>query len=202
MTANELETVLRGVGVTAIRARNWAPRLVEAFAKAELTTPLRVGHFLAQILHESANLVYSEEIWGPTPAQRRYEGRRDLGNTQRGDGHRFRGRGPIQLTGRSNYARFTAWLNENGFKTNVVTHPDLVASPQFGALAAVWFWTRNNLNQKADAGDRVADVRAVTRVVNGGYNGVDDRIRKFSAAMLHIRKIASFRGDKLPFHVC
>jgi putative chitinase len=67
----------------------------------EVTTPLRQAAFLAQLAHESGQFRFMEEIWGPTPAQRRYEGRRDLGNIQPGDGFRYKGRGPIQITGRA-----------------------------------------------------------------------------------------------------
>lgn len=198
MTDNDLRAVLTAVGVTSSRAAAWAGPLSKAFAIADITTPLRVGHFLAQLLHESAALKYKQEIWGPTSAQRRYEGRRDLGNVVAGDGYRFRGRGPIQLTGRANYAQFNSWLSERGIAADVVNNPDLVATYEYGSLAACFFWATRNLNRIADRGDDVDEVTAITRVVNGGRNGLADRIRWFVQVMMAVRKIPSYRGDALP----
>lgn len=203
MTAAHLENVLIGAGVSRARAARWSPALYDATQRACINTPLRLGHFLAQVLHESHNLIYEAEVWGPTAAQKRYEGRRDLGNTVKGDGYRFRGRGPIQLTGRANYTRFNAWLRTLGVSGDVVANPDLLLRPAYGALAAAWFWSVGNstgrsLNAVADRGDDKDEVQAITRVVNGGYNGLSDRVARFVRVMLPIRKIPSYTGDNNP----
>src|SRR5438552_406834 len=93
--------------------------LQRAMAEFAINTFLREAAFLAQIAHESAELRFMEEIWGPTPAQRGYEGRADLGNTQPGDGKRFKGRGPIQLTGRANYRSYGQRLG-----VDLESHPE------------------------------------------------------------------------------
>jgi putative chitinase len=136
----------------------------------------RRRHFLAQVAHESGGLVHVREIWGPTKAQRRYEGRRDLGNIYPGDGRKYPGRGPIQLTGRANARNFTKAIRAviptaPDFEVN----PELLELPGWGALAAGWFWNSHGLNFIADRGD----VKACSRVVNGGYNGLEDRKRYF-----------------------
>lgn len=136
-----------------------------------ITTPLRVCHFLAQVCHESGGFRYSKELWGPTEAQRRYEGRKDLGNVKDGDGYLFRGRGYIQLTGRDNYRRYSQFMD-----VNFEASPDMVAELPYAIDVAGWFWETRRINKAADAGD----IRAVTKLVNGGTNGLDDRIRYFN----------------------
>lgn len=114
----------------------------------------RLRAFLAQIGHESGQLKYPVELWGPTPAQVRYEGRKDLGNVVKGDGYKYRGRGHIQITGRDNYTRFDKWLHDNGILKDgesVVDNPDMVSErPELTVLCAVYFWDREKLNELAD----------------------------------------------------
>lgn len=124
----------------------------------------RAVMFLAQLGHESAGLRYFEEIASGAA----YEGRKDLGNTEPGDGKRFKGRGPIQLTGRANYRRFGNLLGEDLEK-----NPKRAADPDVGFRVAVMYWTDRGLNAWADAGD----FRRITREINGGYNGMADRER-------------------------
>jgi len=127
---------------------------------------------LAQCSHETGGGRHMSEIWGNTLAQQRYEGRRDLGNTQPGDGYRYRGRGYIQLTGRYNYRRAGEALG-----LPLEQNPDLVESPDIAAKTAVWYW-------KQDVQPRIRDwddVAAITRIVNGGYNGLDDRESRYAA---------------------
>jgi predicted chitinase len=151
----------------------YLPFLNEAMKDHEINTPLRASAFLAQLAHESAELKYMEEIWGPTAAQKRYEGRKDLGNTQLGDGKRFKGRGPIQLTGRANYKTFGELLG-----VDFVGNPDLAATPEWGFLTAALYWKRKGLNELADVGD----FKTITKRINGGYNGLADRERYYEVA--------------------
>ena len=170
----------RIMNCTPYRARKYHPHLLNTMRKYSINTPLRMMHFLAQLGHESGGLRYVEEIW-PNPRldargvaqsgnrwQVRYEGRADLGNTQVGDGYRFRGRGLIQLTGRANYRSFGKAIGQNltsGSNMNKVSRVPL------SVLVAGWFWNSRVLNSLADKDD----VRGITRRINGGYNGLADR---------------------------
>lgn len=138
--------------------------LVAGMTRYKITSDLRMAHFIAQLAHESAAFRFAEELASGDA----YEGRADLGNTQPGDGRRFKGRGLIQLTGRANYA---AYSEASG--VDYVAKPQLLASDPFAAVdVACWFWNSRKLNALADADD----VKAVTRRINGGFNGLDDRI--------------------------
>ena len=146
--------------------RFFAP-LVAAMTAAEMASPLRRSHFLAQVGHESGELRYTEEIASGAA----YEGRKDLGNTQPGDGARFKGRGLIQLTGRANYVAFGRSVATDFTQGEA---PKRIADEAALAIqAAVWFWQTHALNLLADKDD----VLAITRKVNGGTNGLDDRKR-------------------------
>ena len=133
--------------------------------------PLRLAHFMAQLLHESGSFRWMEEIWGPTAAQRGYEGRADLGNVVPGDGYRFKGRGPIQLTGRANYRRYGQRIG-----IALEEHPEIAAIPSIGLWTALEYWRDRDLNALADRND----VEAITRKVNGGLNGFSDRKAKLA----------------------
>jgi putative chitinase len=131
----------------------------------QINTPLRMAHFLAQVGHESLSLTYTEEL----ASGEAYEGRQDLGNTEQGDGKRFKGRGFIQLTGRNNYQ---AYSNESGLDLMKSGNETLISTVPANALdVSLWFWKRQNLNTRAD----LDDLRGITRRVNGGYNGLEDR---------------------------
>jgi putative chitinase len=134
-----------------------------------LDNGLRLAHFMGQCAHESGGFRYMEEIADGSA----YEGRADLGNTEPGDGRRFKGRGPIQLTGRANYRAF-------GRRAGIAfeRHPEIVALPSIGLLVACLYWDSRNLNALADADD----LEAVTRAINGGVNGLPDRRRRTEAA--------------------
>jgi len=147
--------------------------LMQAMKDFGIDTPLRQAHFLAQIMHESGGLRYTKELWGPTDAQKRYEGRKDLGNTEPGDGFKFRGRGLIQTTGRANYERVGKAL---GF--NLINNPDGLADVSLACRSAAYFWYDNDLNDLADHDDIVR----VTRRVNGGKNGLEDRTKYLTRA--------------------
>jgi len=144
------------------------------YEKLGLNRPHRLAQLVAQIMHESARFKYDRELWGPTPAQKRYETRTDLGNTAAvdGDGYLYRGRAGIQITGKSNYRQFTEWCKAR-FKSapDFVKDPDLVNTDPWEGLAALWYWETRKLNTHADRGD----INTVTRVINGGHNGLRDR---------------------------
>ncbi len=163
VTADQLRAIVPDAGG---RAGLYAAPLSAAMARFAITTPQRAAAFLAQVGHESGQLRYAKEIWGPTPAQARYEGRADLGNTQSGDGKRFMGRGLIQITGRANYISCGA-----GLGLDLVSHPELLEQPEGACLSAGWFWSTRHLNDLADAGM----FTAITRRINGGENGLVDR---------------------------
>lgn len=166
----------------------YLPHLQAAMAEFAITTMLREAAFLAQVAHESAEFRFMEEIWGPTPAQRRYEPvtslSKMLGNTQPGDGKRFKGRGPIQLTGRANYKTFGDKLG-----VDLVGNPALAATPEVAFRIAGLYWQTRGLNPLADA----QNFREITRRINGGFNGLADREKYYARAK---RVLSS--GDAAP----
>ena len=127
-----------------------------------ITTPLRKAHFIAQIAHESDAFNTNEEYASGAA----YEGRKDLGNTKTGDGVKFKGRGLIQVTGRSNYAACGQALG-----VDLISNPQRLAEYDLACLSAGWFWDKMRLNGDAD----VDDVMTITRLINGGTNGLADR---------------------------
>ncbi len=152
------------------KARQVLPHLNKAMQEAQINTPKRQAAFLAQLAHESGELRYFEEIASGAA----YEGRRDLGNTQPGDGVRFKGRGPIQLTGRSNYRAAGRALG-----IDLEHNPKRAADVDVGFRTAAWFWNSRGLNKYADAGN----FREVTRRINGGYNGLSSREAYYRRAL-------------------
>lgn len=151
-----------------------------AMRAAQITNVERAAMFAAQLGHESVGLKYMREI--ATGAE--YEGRADLGNTRPGDGVRYAGRGPVQLTGRANYRAFTRWAQANGHTTlDFEAQPELLEEPQWGFLAAAYYWAaaRPQINHLADAGD----LEGVTRAINGGLNGLEDRRARYQKALTY-----------------
>lgn len=167
------------------------------FNKFNVNTQLRLAHFLGQLQHESGlkpieeNLRYSAkrltEVFGkyfPTLeianqyamqpqkiANRVYSGRMGNGNEASGDGYRFRGRGFLQITGRNNYTALTKWAKANGIDADYVNNPDLLLRESDALIAALWFWTANDLNKYADKDD----ILTITKRINGGLTGINDR---------------------------
>lgn len=133
----------------------------------------RVAAFIAQVGHESGQFRWVREIWGPTVQQAGYEGRADLGNTAKGDGSKYRGRGLIQITGRANYAECGEAL-----ALDLINKPELLELPQNAAMSAAWFWSTRGLNTLADA----CDFAKITRRINGGLNGLEDRLALWERA--------------------
>ena len=134
----------------------------------------RVAAFIAQIGHESGQLKYVKEIWGPTKAQAKYEGRVDLGNTVQGDGSKYRGRGLIQITGRANYKACGEAL-----ALDLINEPELLEKPQHACMSAAWFWASRGLSTLADAGQ----FDKITQRINGGQNGAADRQALYARAL-------------------
>jgi putative chitinase len=130
--------------------------------KYGITTPSRIAHFFAQAAHESAHFATLEEYASGAA----YEGRKDLGNTQPGDGKRYKGRGIFQLTGRANYRVFG-----NRIGQDLEDNPELASTGEISVQTALEYWKDRKLNGYAD----VDDVVAVTKRINGGTNGLDDR---------------------------
>jgi predicted chitinase len=145
--------------------------------KYNINNKLRIAHFLSQTMHESGGFRWLREIWGPTEAQKTYElpfkKAKELSNIQPGDGFKYRGRGLIQLTGRGNYQKFTHEVGKD-FGVDFVEHPELLEQSPYAVLAAGWYWSSRNINAAADQDD----FARVTKLVNGGTNGIEDR-RKY-----------------------
>ena len=172
------------IEVYKLSVENLVEAINETATRYEINTSLRLSHFLAQIEHESHYFNTTEEYASGSA----YEGRNDLGNTQTGDGKRFKGRGLIQLTGRTNYEKYSKYI-KNEFKEDIdfTKEPtnDFVASKiRYAVDAAGWYWkfgsSKGDINLLADKDD----IKAVTKAINGGYNGLNDRIKNLS--LIHI----------------
>lgn len=134
-----------------------------AMDEFEINTPQRIAAFLGQILHETNQFLWMTEL----ASGKEYEGRKSLGNTQPGDGSRYKGRGAIQLTGRANYKACGTALG-----IDLLSKPELAATPDLAFRVAGWFWKKNKINDIADQ----SDWEAVTKKVNGGTNGWANRL--------------------------
>lgn len=157
---------IAGAGAPVDRIRQFTQAVNETFDKFQINTPLRIAHFLAQVMHESGGFQYLREIWGPNEWQLTYEGREDLGNVQPGDGKRYMGRGLIQLTGRENYTEFSKAMN-----VDFVSRPELIEQPPYAVMVAGWYWNSRKINDPADRDD----LEEVTRRINGGTLHIDQR---------------------------
>ena len=193
-----------GDTMTLDRYRALLPAVSQCLAECECTTIARIAMWVAQVGHESVGLKYMEEIWGPTQAQLGYEGRTDLGNIYAGDGYKFRGRGPVQVTGRLNYTMLSRWACTKGLvptDTFFVTNPAALASDQYGFMGVTWYWmTQRPMNTAADAGDiETASVYVNGRNPNTGRaNGIEDRIARYNRALaMGDRLLALLEGDDM-----
>lgn len=153
-------------------------------AKFGMLQPHRLAQFLAQVMHESNDFRYDEEIWGPTPAQKRYDTRTDLGNSPErdGDGFLYRGRTGMQTTGKDNYGEFRDWCAKNigGNVPDFVKEPDKINTDPWEGLSPIWYWTTRKLNKYADEGD----IEMITKRINGGLNGYADRLDRYDRVAL------------------
>jgi len=183
-------------GDTSADEGAWAVAINSACQAYQINTGLRIAAFVAQVGVESGRLRYTEEIWGPTPQQKRYE--RDftqgweatnprnslafrLGNLRVGDGKLFKGHGLLQVTGRFNHAAFRDRMRSK-FGSSVPDfeqQPQLIADKKWAALSAVDYWDSHHLNPLADA----KDIVGLTRKINGGLNGVEERKSLYAKAL-------------------
>ena len=195
LTNEQLQSIMPQM--PAAKRATLFPFLTAAISEFGIDRPARTAAFLAQLAHESAQFKFMEEIWGPTAAQRRYEPQSklasDLGNTDTGDGRRFKGRGPIQITGRANYRRFGDLLG-----LDLVTTPDQAASPEVAFRIAGLYWTKKGLNELADRVTAEA-FREITRRINGGFNGLAEREQFYETAKAVLGVVAP--GGGLSFDV-
>ena len=172
-----LDATAVALGASQSTTTNWLAPLSYAAQIWEINTNARLAAFLAQIGYESMGLQFLSEIWGPTADQLAYEPpsakATELGNTQKGDGYLFRGRTPIMLTGRADYV-----LAAQALCYDCDTNPDMTLEPSLGANIAGWYWSTHNCNALADAGN----FEAVTKAINGGLNGYQQRLTRWAAA--------------------
>ena len=155
--------LFRKAGATIDRAQELGLAAAVLFpAYGLMDSPLRLAHFLAQLIHESGSFRYMEEL----ASGQAYEGRANLGNTDPGDGVRYKGRGPIQITGRANYRRYGRKIG-----IDIERHPVIAAIPSIGLHLALEYWKANGLNTLADADN----LNGITKLINGGFNGLEDR---------------------------
>ena len=141
----------------------YLPFLNKYLPEYGITTPARLQAYMAQSGHEDGQLRYCEEIASGAA----YEGRKDLGNIHPGDGVKFKGRGRFQLTGRANYQAIS-----NAFGVDFIQQPQLLKEPEWAVKSSLWFWKAKGLNAIADSGD----FKQLTRRINGGLNGLPDRL--------------------------
>ncbi|AGR46424.1 LysA [Mycobacterium phage Odin] len=174
------QILAEATGLNLQRATEILPTMSDGLRLADCTNPNRIAMFVAQTGHEAANFNATEEYASGAA----YEGRTDLGNTQPGDGVRFKGRTWIQITGRHNYQAFTDWAFEQGLvptSSYFVNHPTELADLKWAGIGAAWYWTvaRRDINELSDRRDLVT----VTRRINGGTNGLADRQARYNRAL-------------------
>jgi putative chitinase len=164
---------LHQIGASLDNSVKFVDLINDTLLQFEINTPLRVQHFLAQVMHESGAFHYLKELASGAA----YEGRKDLGNIHEGDGIKFKGRGLIQITGRANYVSIGNDLHED-----FIINPELLETPKYATLSAGWFWNKHGLNVLADADDIIH----ITKRINGGLNGIEDRENYLRKAKLFI----------------
>lgn len=154
------------------RIKELLPYIIEALIESEIVSLPRICAWLAQVLHESGSFIYNEEIASGAA----YEKRNDLGNIYKGDGKLFKGRGLIQITGRSNFTQATKALG-----VNFVDNPELASKDEYSPRIAAWFWRSRNLNKYADINTQESFDK-ITRIINGGTNGKQSRDKYYAKA--------------------
>lgn len=168
ITAAQLDAI--APQAPADKLATYVAPLNAAMVNGGIDNPIRKAAFVAQLLVESDGFRTFEEY----ASGRAYEGRSDLGNTQPGDGVRYKGRGAIQVTGRHNYE-----LMSHATGIDFVANPDLAAAPEYAFTTAVWYWSSRNLNNAAD----ISGIVRVSELVNGGHNGLPERLAAFGRGL-------------------
>jgi putative chitinase len=171
-------------GVKKIKLKNIIGPLNTTLKKYKINTKLRLSHFLAQVLHESGGFQFFTELASGSA----YEGRKDLGNTQPGDGVRFKGRGAIQITGRANYQKLSKDLGYDFIKD-----PKKLSEMPWAIESAGWFWNLRNLNSLADKNDFLN----ITKRINGGTNGLSDRRNYLAQATAEFNSVVPGKNNSL-----
>lgn len=179
MDARTLSEVMGGA-LSLARYQELLPAYLRLMQWANINTVDRAAMLAAQLGHESVGLKYQQEIHDGS----NYEGRRDLGNVYPGDGRRFRGHGWIQVTGRGNHTAVSKWAHEKGLvptPTFFVDNPAALGDDQYCWVGPAWYWTvaRPQINSLSDA----RDLEGVTRAINGGTNGLNDRRARYQRAL-------------------
>ena len=172
ITIEQLKFICPAISFKNLMA--YQPILNEQMPLFSVDSNLRKQHFIAQIAHESGQFLYVKEL----ASGKEYEFRKDLGNVNAGDGVKFKGRGLIQITGRSNYSKLSIYLFGNDI---LLSKPELLEIPENAVKSALWFWKSKNINLFADADN----LTKITRIINGGLNGFDSR----QAFLLRAKKI-------------
>lgn len=166
-------------GISDKNADKYALHLDNTMERFDIDTPVRICCFLGQVFEESGHLVYAKELASGVA----YEGRKDLGNIQVGDGKRYRGRGTIQITGRANYASLSRDLG-----VDFIGNPELLEQPEYACLSAGWYWSKRKLNNFADlidftkpidTGSNLTNYKELTRRINGGYTHLAQRLQNY-----------------------
>jgi putative chitinase len=165
------DDLLRKIDGRMKKGMSMSQHIEAAMVEADIVGIPRQAAFLAQVMHETGGFMWLEEL----ASGQAYEGRKDLGNTESGDGRKFKGRGLIMITGRANYTSAGADLG-----LDLVNNPERAAEPATAARVAAWFWTKKGLNSLADEGK----FDSITRKINGGLNGKADRDKLFARAKL------------------
>ncbi|MBO0676767.1 M15 family metallopeptidase [Mycolicibacterium sp. S2-37] len=182
-SANPVEILARAAGLPINRAAALLPAVSNGLKAAECTNANRIAMWLAQVGHESDNFNATAEYASGDD----YDTRTDLGNTPErdGDGRLYKGRSWIQITGKHNYREFSKWAHAKGMVPTpdyFVVHPLELSELKWAGIGAAWYWTVARGTRINEASDR-RDVTAVTYLINGGYNGIDDRRARFNRAL-------------------
>jgi putative chitinase len=164
-----------------------APQIGETMLRYNITTPVRAKHFIGQVGHESGQGRYREEIASGAA----YENSKMLGNTEPGDGRRFKGRGLIQLTGRANYRSYAKSELPQSLLIDTEQSPELVRTrTDLCCDVAGWYWETRKLNAIADGPTNERDtIELITKKINGGYNGLADRVALTARARVAIQRL-------------